>query len=86
MFATLTDSFQQVEPILAADREAVKGRTLYDDGYFAKMFEKTGPIMEKRMSGAMTGVASLITSAWIEAGKPALPAENPPRAPRPIRR
>ena len=86
VFATLTDSFQQVEPILAADREAVKGRTVYDAGYFAQMFEKTGPIMEKRISGAISGVASLITSAWIEAGRPALPADPPPRPPRPIRR
>jgi hypothetical protein len=86
MFATLTDSFQLVEPILAADREAIKGRTLYDDGYFAQMFEKTGSIMERRISGAITAVASLITSAWIEAGRPALPADPPPRPPRPIRR
>ena len=86
MFAILTDSAQLVAPILAADLEAVKGRTLYDDGYFAHMFEKTGPIMEKRMSGAITALASLITSARIDAGKPALPAEDPPRTPRPIRR
>jgi S1/P1 Nuclease len=86
MFANLTDSFQQVEPILAADRAAVKGRTAYDAGYFAQMFEKTGPIMEQRISGAITAVASLVTSAWIEAGKPALPADTPPRPLRPIRR
>jgi hypothetical protein len=86
VFATLTDSFAQVDAILAADLEAVKGRTLYDDGYFGQMFEKTGPIMERRLSGAVSGVASLITSAWIEAGRPALPPEPPPRAPRPIRR
>ena len=86
MFANLADSFQLVEPILAADREAIKGRTLYDDGYFAVMFEKTGPIMEKRISGAITALASLITSAWIEAGRPALPVDPPPRPPRPIRR
>jgi hypothetical protein len=85
-FATLTDSFSHVDAILAADREAVKGREFYDDGYFAQMFEKTGPIMEKRISGAIAGLASLITSAWIDAGKPALPPENPPRAPRPIKR
>ena len=85
-FATLTDSFSHVDAILAADRAAVQGRTHYDDGYFAQMFEKTGPILEKRIAGAITGLASLITAAWTEAGKPALPAENPPRAPRPIRR
>ena len=86
MFATLNDSFQQVETILAADREAVKGRTEYDDAYFSVLFEKSGPVMEQRMSGAISAVASLITSAWTEAGKPALPADNPPRTARPIRR
>jgi hypothetical protein len=86
MFTALTDSFSNVDAILAADREAVKGRTHYDDGYFALLFEKTGPIMEKRFSRAISGVASLIASAWIEAGRPALPVEAPPRAPRPIKR
>lgn len=85
-FATLTDSFSHVEAILGADLEAVKGREFYDDAYFAQMFEKTGPIMETRISGAISGLASLITSAWTDAGKPALPAEDPPRTPRPIRR
>lgn len=86
LFTTLTDSFQLVEPILAADRDAVKDRTTYDEGYFDLMFEKTGPIMEKRLSGAITGVASLITAAWTEAGRPALPPEAPARPPAVIRR
>jgi hypothetical protein len=86
VFTALTDSFTHVDAILAADLEAIKGRTLYDDGYFAKLFEKTGPIMERRMSGAISGIASLVTQAWTDAGKPALPAEAPPRPPRPIRR
>ena len=47
LFSTLTDSFTFVEPILAADREAIKGRDFYDDAYFAALYEKTGPIMEK---------------------------------------
>ena len=85
-FANLTDSFSLVDAILASDREATQGRELYDDAYFAKLYEKSGPIMEKRISGAITGVASLITQAWVDAGKPALPADDPPRAPRPIRR
>jgi hypothetical protein len=86
VFSTLTDSFTFVDPILAADREAIKGRELYDDQYFATLFAKSGPIMEKRLSGAITGVASLITQAWVDAGKPALPVDAPPRPPRPIRR
>jgi len=86
VFATLTDSFTFVDPILAADREATQGRDFYDDAYFAKLYEKTGPIMEKRIAGAISGVASLVAQAWIDAGKPALPVEAPPRQPRPIRR
>ncbi len=86
VFSTLTDSFSYVDAILAADRDATQGRTAYDDGYFAKMYEKTGPILEKRISGAITGVASLITQAWIDAGKPALPVDAAVRPPRPIKR
>ena len=86
VFGALTDSFTYVDPILAADREAIQGRTVYDEGYFAKMFEKAGPIMEKRLAGATTAVASMITQAWVDAGRPALPVDAPPRPPRPIRR
>jgi hypothetical protein len=86
IFATLTDSFTFVDPILAADRQATEGRELYDDAYFAKLFEKTGPIMERRLSGAITGVASLIAQAWVDAGRPPLPVTAPPRPPRPIKR
>jgi hypothetical protein len=84
-FATLTDSFTFVDPILAADRAAVQGREEYDDGYFDAMLEKTRPILEKRISQAITGVASVITAAWAEAGKPALPLEAP-RIVRKVRR
>jgi hypothetical protein len=49
------------------------------------MWEKTGPVLEKRVDGAITAVASLMTQAWIDAGKPALPPDAPPRPPRPIR-
>lgn len=85
-FSTLTDSFKEVDGILAADREAVQGRTAYDEGYFDVMSAKTGPILERRINGAINAVASLITQAWVDAGKPALPPDAPPRPPRPIRR
>lgn len=86
IFSTLTDSYQNVQPILDADRAAAQGRTVYDDEYFAQLFRSTRPILEKRVSGAISGVASLIMSAWIDAGRPALRADAPPRPPRPIRR
>jgi len=86
IFATLTDSFSFVQPVLEADRAAAKGRDYYDDAYFAALFEKTQPILEKRIAGAISGVASLITQAWIDAGRPAMPVEAPPRPARPIKR
>ncbi len=85
-FRTLTDSFQAVDGILAADRAAAQGRDAYDDEYFAKLFERTRPIMEQRLSGAITGVASVIAAAWEQAGRPALPENPPSRPPRPIQR
>lgn len=86
VFATLTDSFSFVDPILAADRDAVRDRQFYDDAYFAKLYQTSGPIMEKRVAAAASGVASMITQAWIDAGRPALPVTAPPRPPRAIRR
>jgi hypothetical protein len=84
-FAALTESFSFVDPILAADRAAVRGKEEYDDAYFDAMLEKTRPILEKRISQAITGVASVIANAWIDAGKPALPFE-PPRTVRKVLR
>jgi hypothetical protein len=84
-FAMLAESFQNVDAILAADRAASAGRTAYDDQYFEELFKKTQPILEKRLASAITGVASVINSAWIQAGKPAVPADAPPRPPRPIK-
>ena len=85
MFETLIASFPHVQPILEADRAAVDGREVYDDGYFDLFFEKTRPILERRLSDAIATVASMITAAWVEAGRPAL-APEAPRVPRKVRR
>jgi len=85
MFASLTDSFTFVQPILDADRAAVAGRDTYDDGYFTLFFSKTRSILEKRLTGSIEDVASVIAAAWVQAGRPALPLEAV-RAPRPVSR
>jgi hypothetical protein len=76
-FDTLVASFSQVQAILDADASAVKGRTVYDDAYFSTMFEKVRPILEARLAESITAVASVIASAWEQAGKPALPLDQP---------
>lgn len=86
MFESLTSSFTYVQPLLDADREATVGRDTYDDGYFAMVFGKTRPMLETRLAQSITDAASLITAAWVEAGRPAVPVKAPSRPPRPIRR
>jgi hypothetical protein len=85
MFDTLVTGFADVEPILAADRRAVEGRDTYDDRYFGLFFEGSRPILERRLSGAITAVASVVAAAWEQGGRPALPLETTRRV-RPVRR
>ncbi|MBA3641653.1 MAG: hypothetical protein M3541_01015 [Acidobacteriota bacterium] len=86
MFETLTQSFALVQPLLEADRQAAAGREHYDDGYYALFFGKSRPLLEARLSDSITAVASMITAAWVEAGRPALPLQAPRFAPAKIRR
>lgn len=86
MFDTLTQSFVLVQPLLEADRQAAAGRQQYDDGYYALFFGKGRPLLESRLSDSITAVASMITAAWVEAGRPALPPVAPRSTPEKIRR
>jgi hypothetical protein len=85
VFDSLVTSFTHVQAILDADRAAVAGRDVYDDAYFELMFQKVRPILEARLSSSIVAVASSITAAWEQAGKPALPPDQP-RAVRKVRR
>ena len=76
VFDTLIESFPFAQTILEADKIAVEGREFYDDGYFEKLFARVKPIVERRIAGSITSTASLITAAWITAGRPALPLEE----------
>ncbi len=85
IFETLTESFPLVAPILEADKASVAGREIYDDEYFGMFFERTRSILERRLAQSITHVASMITDAWVDAGRPALPLDAP-RPPRKVRR
>lgn len=77
IFDTLIESESLVSSVLAADRAAAAGRDLYDDGYFAAFFKGAQPVVEKRLSDAVSGVASVVVSAWDKAGRPKLPLDAP---------
>jgi hypothetical protein len=84
LFATLADSYQLSGAVLAADRAAVEGRAVYDDGYFDALLARTQPLLEKRLGQSISGVAAGIAAAWTEAGRPALPPDAAPRPPRKV--
>jgi hypothetical protein len=86
IFSALTSGFPFVEKVLEADTRAVAGREVYDNQYFAMMFGSVRPILEQRLGEAVTGAASMITAAWVEAGRPPLPVQAPPRPARKVRR
>ena len=85
MFDTLIASFPLARTVLDADQASVEGRELYDDRYFTMFFGKVRPILQRRLADAITGSASMIAAAWVEAGRPALPLAQA-RTPRKVRR
>ena len=85
IFDALLAGFQLVGPLLEADKEAVEGKTTYDDDYFEKLFTRVRPMMEMRLAESITATASMIVGAWQAAGSPALRTEMP-EAPQKVRR
>jgi hypothetical protein len=81
VFDTLLESQQNVQALLTADREAIGNGRTYDDRYFDAFFAMVRPMLEKRLSQAISGVASVIASEWDRAGRPALPVTPPARQP-----
>ena len=85
IFTKLTEGNRMVNAILEADKQATAGREFYDDAYFEAFFAKAKPIVDTRISEAISGVAAVIAGAWQTAGKPTLPIEEI-RTPARIRR
>ena len=71
-FEALLGSNLLVDPILKADKEALGSGDTYDDAYFDKFFGKVQPILEQQLSAAITATASVIVSAWDQAGRPSV--------------
>jgi hypothetical protein len=85
IFDSLIASYAHVAGVLEADKAAIQGRDVYDDVYFERLFAKMQPVLERRLADSITGTASVITTAWIEAGRLPLSVEER-REPRKVRR
>jgi hypothetical protein len=76
-FDVLLASHPLVDPILQADKQAIAGKATYDDEYYEAFFASVKPVIERRLSEAITATAGLIMGAWEQAGRPAIPLEEP---------
>jgi hypothetical protein len=72
IFDTLIVSASFVDPMLAADREAIGTGEVYDRAYYDRFFAKARPVLERRLSESIAATAAVITKAWEEGGKPDL--------------
>jgi hypothetical protein len=84
-FDTLLASYQHVDALLKADKEAIGAKDAYDDMYFEAFFAKVKPMLEERLSSAITATASVIMTAWEQAGRPSLDLKVA-RVPRKVQR
>jgi hypothetical protein len=82
-FVVLLASHQQVAPLLAADREASRGRAVYDQRYYDRFFGLVRPVLEQQLSRAISATAAVIVGAWQQAGRPTLRTTGGPGALRP---
>jgi hypothetical protein len=85
MFDVLLASNREAAAVLESDRTATKGREFYDDAYFAAFADGALPGLERRLNASITAVASIVSGAWEQAGRPAV-AASVPRTPRKIPR
>jgi hypothetical protein len=76
-FDVLLASYQLVDQLLKADKDAIAGKDSYDDEYFERLSARVRPMLEKRLADSVTATASLIVGAWEQAGKPVLQIEMP---------
>lgn len=81
-FDALLASYQLVNPVLAADKEAIAGKDAYDDEYFETFFTKVRSMLERRVADSITATAAIIIGAWEQARRPVLRIEDP----RPIQK
>jgi len=62
-----------LENILLADSRAHAGLTGYTDEFYDRFYSQAGAVLVRQLSDAATDVGSYWMTAWINAGRPALP-------------
>jgi hypothetical protein len=76
-FEVLLASYQLVDTVLTADKQAVAGKDTYDDDYYEKFFVAVKPVLDRRLAESISATAGLIVGAWEAAGRPAVSVKEP---------
>lgn len=63
-----------LENILLADRHAHEGLSAYDNEYFDRFYSQAGAVLVRQLTDAATDIGSYWMTAWVNAGRPPLPA------------
>ena len=72
-FEACLSAHSWLETILLADRNARRGLPSYTDEYFDRFYNQAAAILIRQLSDASTDVGSYWFTAWVNAGRPALP-------------
>ena len=72
-FNWIIDSWKMCEPVFKADLDASAKDALYGTEYYEIFTPRALPIAKSRLESAASDLGSLWYSAWLEAGRPALP-------------
>jgi hypothetical protein len=72
-FESCLNAHSWLEQILLADRRARAGLTDYTDEYYDRFYTQAAAVLIRQLSDASTDIGSYWLTAWINAGRPALP-------------
>lgn len=72
-FESCLSAHSSLETILLSDRNARLNAKSYDDEYFDRFYNLAAATLIRQLSDAATDVGSYWLTAWINAGRPALP-------------
>jgi hypothetical protein len=64
-----------VDNILFADSQARAGKIDYNDEYYDAFYDAVGAILIRQLTNATQSVGSYWYTAWVNAGRPAPPAQ-----------
>jgi hypothetical protein len=74
-FEMVLSAHSWLESVLLSDMRAHAGLSGYGDEYFDRFYSQTGTVLVRQLTDASTDLGSYWMTAWINAGRPQLPAQ-----------